>query len=51
MSDYDLEDATLEDVYRHDFMVAMDYAVTTVDLLYAVLAPVLNFNVQFEGLS
>lgn len=39
-TDYDIEDNTLEDVYRHDFMVTMDYAVTTTDLLYSVLAPV-----------
>lgn len=45
VSDYDLEDDTLEDVYRHDFMVGMDYPVTTVDVLYAVLAPVITFQV------
>lgn len=51
VSDYDLEDDTLSDSYRHDFMLSMDYTVTTVDALYAVLAPVLNYSVQFEGLS
>lgn len=48
VSDYDLEDDTLEDVYRHDFMVAMDYPVTTTDLLFAVLAPVLTITIQLE---
>lgn len=45
MSDYDLEDDTLEDVYRHDFMLSLEYAVTTTDVLYAVLAPVLDFEI------
>jgi len=47
VSDYDLEDDTLEDVYRHDIMLSCDYPVTTIDALYAVLAPVLT--VELEG--
>lgn len=44
--DYYLEDDMLEDVYRRDFMVRVDYPVTTVDQLYAVLAPVAAFQVE-----
>jgi hypothetical protein len=39
-NDFDLDDNTLEDVYRHDFLVHVDYGITTTDQLYAVLAPV-----------
>jgi hypothetical protein len=46
VSDYDLEDDTLEDTYRHDFMVACDYPVTTIDALYTVLAPVLTVEIN-----
>jgi hypothetical protein len=45
VNDYDLEDDTQEDVYRHDFLVLLEYAVTTVDQLYAVLAPVVEYQV------
>lgn len=48
VSDYDLEDNTLEDVYRHDFMVSMDYPVTITDMLYDVLAPIVDVQVQVE---
>lgn len=48
VSDYDLEDDTLEDVFRHDFMVGMDYPVTVMDLLFAVLAPVGDIQVQLQ---
>jgi hypothetical protein len=44
--DYDLEDDTLEDVYRRDFIVSVDYPVTSTDQLYAVLAPVAAFAVE-----
>jgi hypothetical protein len=36
---YDIEDATLQDVYRRDFLVSAEYPVTTRDALYAVLIP------------
>lgn len=49
VSDYDLEDDTLEDSYRHDFMVSVDYPVTVTDALFAVLAPVVTFQVQTEA--
>jgi hypothetical protein len=45
VNDYDLEDNTLEDTYRHDFLVTLEYAVTTTDQLYAVLAPVAEYQV------
>jgi hypothetical protein len=48
VSDYDLEDDTLEDVYRHDTMVGMDYPVTVTDALFAVLAPVATMQVQLQ---
>lgn len=48
VSDYDLEDNTLEDTYRHDFMVGLDYPVTVTDVLYAVLAPVGTLQVDFQ---
>jgi hypothetical protein len=43
-NDFDLDDNTLEDVYRHDFLVHVDYGVTTTDQLYAVLAPVRAYS-------
>lgn len=46
VSDYDIEDDTLEDVYRHDFMISLEYPVTVTDLLFAVLAPVETFVVD-----
>lgn len=49
VSDYDLEDDTLEDVYRHDFMISVDYPVTVTDALFAVLAPVVKVQVEFGG--
>jgi hypothetical protein len=45
VNDFDLEENTLEDVYRHDFLVTLEYAVTTVDALYSVLAPVTEYQV------
>ena len=38
--DQQLDDATLADTYRRDFMVSVDYPITTIDALYAVLAPI-----------
>lgn len=46
-NDFPIEDDTLEDVYRHDFLVTADFAITTQDQLYAVLAPVPAFAVDF----
>jgi hypothetical protein len=37
-NDYAIEDDTLEDVYRHDFLTRLEYPITTQDVLYAVLA-------------
>ena len=38
--DQQFDDATLADTYRRDFMVSVDYPITTIDALYAVLAPI-----------
>ena len=38
--DQQFDDATLADTYRRDFMVSVDYPITTTDALYAVLAPI-----------
>jgi hypothetical protein len=35
---FDIEDATLQDVYRRDFFVCLEYPVTVVDALFPVLA-------------
>jgi|SRR5579859_438020 len=40
--DQQFDDATLADTYRRDFMVSIDYPITTTDALYAVLAPVVR---------
>lgn len=40
-SDFYLEDSTLFDLYRRDFLLSLDYPLTTTDALYAVVAPVL----------
>jgi hypothetical protein len=45
-NDYAIEDDTLEDVYRHDFLTRLEYPITTQDVLFAVLAPVPAFAVQ-----
>ena len=45
VSDFYTEDATVEDTYRRDFMVSIDYPITEQDMLYSVLAPVLAFQV------
>ena len=45
-NDYAIEDDTLEDVYRHDFLTRLEYPITTQDVLYAMLAPVPAFAVQ-----
>lgn len=38
--DHQMNDATLSDIYRRDFLVSVDYPITTTDRLYAVLAPI-----------
>lgn len=43
-SDYDMDDDTATDIYRHDFLLMIDYPLTTVDLLYAIVAPVQAFS-------
>jgi hypothetical protein len=39
VGDYYVEDATLQDAYRRDFRINAEYAITTTDNLYSVLAP------------
>lgn len=46
-NDYYLEDDTLEDVYRRDFLLCVEYPVTTTDNLYALLAPIVDFEPSF----
>ena len=36
------DDATLSDTYRRDFLICVDYPITTTDQVYAVLAPIAN---------
>jgi hypothetical protein len=43
-TDYDLDDDTLSDVYRHDFLVDVEYPVTSIDQLFAIIAPVGAFQ-------
>lgn len=45
-NDFDLEDATLADTYRHDFIFSVDYPITEQDALFAVLAPIPAYQVQ-----
>lgn len=45
-NDFDLEDATLADTYRHDFIFSIDYPITEQDALFAVLAPVPAYQIQ-----
>lgn len=40
--DQQFDDATLADTYRRDFMVSVEYPITTTDALYAVLAPIVR---------
>jgi hypothetical protein len=51
VNDFDIEDDTLEDVYRHDFMVSIEYPVTVLDQLYAVLAPIVGITVENAALG
>lgn len=45
-NDFDLEDATLQDTYRHDFLFSVEYAITERDRLYSVLAPITQYALQ-----
>ncbi len=47
--DYDIEDATLFDTYRRDFLMSIDYGITRQDVLYSVLAPVVQYGLGSEG--
>ncbi len=40
--DQQFDDATLADTYRRDFMVSVEYPITTTDAIYAVLAPIVR---------
>lgn len=40
--DHQMDDATLSDTYRRDFLVSVEYGITATDTLYAVLAPVIQ---------
>jgi hypothetical protein len=44
-NDFPIEDDTLEDVYRHDFLLRVEFPITTQDFLFAVLAPIPAFAV------
>ena len=39
LNDYQIDDPVLSDLYRHDFLVSVDYPVTVMDNVYAVLVP------------
>jgi len=43
-NDMYLEDASIQDLYRRDFHVSVDYGVTTNDQLYSVLVPILQYT-------
>ena len=45
VNDHDIDDATLNDVLRRDFFVSADYAITSQDVLYSVLAPIPQYAV------
>ena len=45
-NDFPIEDDTLEDVYRHDFLLRVEFPITTQDNLFAVLAPIPAFAVD-----
>ena len=48
-NDFPIEDDTLQDVYRHDFLVMIEYPITTQDQLFAVLAPVQSFETRIHA--
>lgn len=41
-NDYDIEEGTLQDVYRRDLLVTVEFPITVVDTFYAILAPELS---------
>lgn len=43
-SDYYIEESTLFDTYRRDFLLSVDYPITSTDVLYAVVAPILTMT-------
>jgi hypothetical protein len=43
-NDLYIEDGSIQDLYRRDFHVSVDYAVTTNDELYSVLVPILQYT-------
>ena len=45
-NDFDLEDATLADTYRHDFLFCVDYPITEQDALFSVLAPIQAYQIE-----
>ena len=47
VNDFYVDDATLSDTYRRDFIISADYSVTTTDKLYSVLAPILAYNLDY----
>ena len=47
VSDFELDQATPQDTYRRDFLVSVDYPITTTDTLYTVLAPVFQYQLGY----
>lgn len=46
MNDYQIDDPVLSDLYRYDNIVSIDYPITNVDVLYAVLVPVMQIQIN-----
>ena len=44
-NDFIIDDPTISDLYRRDFIFSVDYPVTVFDNMYSVLAPILQYNV------
>ena len=44
-NDFQINDPVLSDLYRYDFILTIDYPVTVMDNVYAVLAPVLQYQI------
>ena len=47
-NDFIIDDPTISDLYRRDFIFSVDYPVTVLDNLYSVLAPILQYNVGVD---
>lgn len=45
-SDFYLEDDTLQDTYRRDFLFSVEYGITQQDQLYSVLAPIVQYQIN-----